>query len=170
MPRGRFESSAAGRALISVLVTVTVLVLVVVNMPASRLRDAAIGPAAWFVRATGLEQDWSVFAPPRDLSLEVEARVDDADGTRSVVRAPQRRGLGSYADYRWHKYEERMRLDDRAELWEPYARFVVARVRAQGGTPVRVTLVRRWAPTLPPGPGPEREAWQEYPFYVLPLP
>jgi hypothetical protein len=168
--QARPEASAVGRALLSVLVTVTVLAMVVVNMPASHLRDALIGPVGWFVRATGLEQDWGVFAPPRNLSLEVLARVDDADGSATVVRAPQRLGLGSYVDYRWHKYEERLRLDERADLWEPYARFVAAGARAEGRDPVCVTLVRRWAPTLPPGPGPEREAWKEYPFYVLPLP
>ena len=165
----RFESSVVGRLLISVGVTVTVLALLVVNMPASHLRDALVGPAGFVVRATGLDQDWGVFAPPRDISLEVEARVDYADGTSAVVRAPNRPGIGSYADYRWHKFEERLRLDTQARLWAPYAEFVAARARAEGRSPVRVALVRRWAPSRPPGPGPERGPWREYTFFVLPI-
>ena len=38
--------------------------------------------------------------------------------------------------------------------------------RAQGREPVSVTLVRRWRGLLPPGPGPSRGEWQEYPFYT----
>lgn len=166
----RFESSVVGRVLISVGVTVTLLALLVVIMPASHLRDVLIEPAARFVRATGLDQDWAVFAPPRDFSLDVEARVDDADGTRTVLRSPNRPGPASAIDYRWHKYEERLRLDDRAELWAPYARWVAAQARAAGRDPVRVTLVRRWAETFPPGPGPQREPWHEYAFFVLEVP
>jgi hypothetical protein len=162
------ESSALGRAVISVGVTVTVLAVLVLNMPDSQLRShlmAVVGP---YIRVTGLDQDWAVFAPPRPISVFVEARIDDADGTTETVTLPRRSGIGAYTDYRWGKFQERVRLDVNHRLWASYARLVADRARAEGRTPVRVSLVRRWAETLPPGPGPERGPWQEFTFYVLP--
>jgi hypothetical protein len=163
----RIEASTLGRVLISVGVTVTIFAVVVLNMPDSQLRShlmAVVGP---YVRITGLDQDWAVFAPPRTISLSVEARIDDSDGSTTTVTLPRRSGIGAYTDYRWGKFEERVRLDVNHGLWEPYARFLADRSRAEGRSPVRVSLVRRWAETLPPGPGPERGPWQEFTFYVL---
>ena len=167
--QARLESSTVGRLLISLLVTVVVLAVVVVDMPDSQLRADMLGPAGWFVRATGLDQDWGVFAPPRTMSAYVEGQIDDADGTTSVVRSPLRPGVGAYDDYRWGKFDEQLRLDSAQWTWAPYARFLAEQSRAAGRTPVRVSLVRVWADTLPPGPGPARGPWQEFTFYVLPL-
>lgn len=167
--QARIEASALGRGLISVGVTITVLAVLVLNMPDSQLRSQLMAVAGPYVRATGLDQDWGVFAPPRTVSVLVEARIEDADGTTDVVTLPGRTGLGAYADYRWGKFEERLRLDANDRLWEPFARFVADRARAEGRSPVRVSLVRRWARTLPPGPGPERDPWREFTFYVLRL-
>ena len=38
--------------------------------------------------------------------------------------------------------------------------------RAEGRQPVRVSLVRRWADSNAPGPGPARGPWHEFTFYV----
>jgi hypothetical protein len=165
--QSRLESSRLGRILISVGIACTVVAVVVLDMPDSHLKSLFMVPVAPFVRATGLDQDWGVFAPPRTISLYVEARIDDADGTTSTVTIPRRTGIGAYSDYRWQKYEERLRLDANDRLWAPYAELLVRRARAEGRSPVRVSLVRRWADTLPPGPGPERGPWQEFTFYVL---
>ena len=165
--QARIESTAPGRGLIGVGVAVTVLAVLVLDMPDSQIRShlmAVVGP---YVRATGLDQDWGVFAPPRKISVFVEAHVDDADGSTATVTLPGRPGIGAYADYRWGKFEERVRLDANDRLWEPYARFLFDRARADGRSPVRVSLVRRWADTLPPGPGPARGPWREFTFYVL---
>jgi hypothetical protein len=163
--RTPLESRRAGRAVISLGVAGVVAAMVVLNMPESHLKDALMHPVAPFVRAVGLDQDWAVFAPPRDVSLQVEGRMEYADGSTSVERFPGRTGLAAYADYRWGKFEDRLRLDDNQRLWARYAQFLVDRVRAEGRDPVRVSLVRRWAQTRPPGPGPERDPWQEFTFY-----
>lgn len=165
--QARIESSAIGRGLISVGVAITVLAVLVVNMPDSELRTHLMTAAGPYLRATGLDQDWGVFAPPRTVSVAVEARIDDADGSSTTVAVPDSTGLGAYTDYRWGKYQERVRLDVNYRLWEPYARFLADRARAEGRSPVRVMLIRRWADTLPPGPGPERGPWQEFTFYVF---
>jgi hypothetical protein len=116
---------------------------------------------------TGLDQNWGVFAPPRTISAYVEGRVEDSDGAVSVVSISTPPGIRAYADYRWQKFGERLRLDVNERLWEPYARFLANQARAEGRYPVEVTLVRRWASTQSPGPGPERGPWQEYAFFAV---
>jgi hypothetical protein len=165
--RTRVEASPAGRVLISLGVGFTVLAMVVLNMPDSQLRSSLMTPVAPYVRAVGLDQDWAVFAPPRSFSLQVEGHLEYADGTTSVERFPRASGIAAYADYRWRKYEERLRLDVNERLWARYALFLADRARAEGRSPVRVSLVRRWADTRPPGPGPERDPWREFTFYTV---
>jgi hypothetical protein len=161
----RIEASPVGRALISLGVGCAVVAMVVLGMPDSQLRSYLMTPVAPVVRAVGLDQDWAVFAPPRQISLQVEGRLEYADGTVSVERFPRASGIGAYSDYRWRKYEERLRLDVNQRLWARYAQFLVDRANAEGRRPVRVSLVRRWAQTRPPGPGPERDPWREFTFF-----
>ena len=166
----KVESSAVGRALISLLVVGVVLVIAAVNLPDSRIRSSLMDRgAAAVLRATGLDQNWGVFSDVRRTSVYVEGRVDYADGTNSVIQTPHGPGLSALADYRWHKYSEQLRLDDNSRLWKPYAALLAERARAEGREPVRVTLVRRFANTLPPGPGPERKEWTTFTFYTLEL-
>jgi len=147
--------------LISVGVVVTIAAIIVGNMPDSALKSSLDDVAAPFLNATGLYQNWSVFSQPRILSGYVDGRVDNSDGTSSVYPIRIRRGLEASMDYRWHKYEEAIRPDDGQRLWPAYAEYLADRARADGHHPVRVTLIRRWSDTLPPGPGPERGPWHE---------
>jgi hypothetical protein len=163
----RFEGTALGRALISVVVVLAVGGILVVNMPASQLRNDLGKVAFPVVDALGLDQNWGIFSQPRTLSAYVYADVDYADGSSSVVRLPNGRGLTAYVDYRWQKYEEQIRPDDGRPFWESYARYVADQARQDGHEPMRVSLVRRFADTDPPGPGPAHAAWQNFTFYVL---
>ena len=168
--QAKLESSPVGRALISLVVLAAVVVVLVVNSPNSLIKTWLLDHGvARTLRLTGLDQNWGVFSDVRRLSVYVEGRVDDADGSAAVIELPHRPGLAAFADYRWHKYGEQLRLDDNSRLWEPYARLLADRERARGRTPVRVTLVRRFADTLPPGPGPERKDWTRFTFYTLEL-
>jgi hypothetical protein len=162
----RLESSAVGRALISLLVVVVLGAFVAISLPASVLKQDLLKVTRPFINATGLDQNWQVFVTPRQTSAYVYARVDYADGGSSEVDIPSGKGLAAYVDYRWQKYEEQVRPDTGSELWASYARYVAARAADGGRRPVRVSLVRRWADTTPPGPGPERAAWQEYTFFT----
>ena len=166
-PRRTIEESVAGRVLISVGVAATVFAVLVVNMPASHVRTDLMPVVAPYLRMTGLDQNWGVFAPPRTISAYVEGRVTDSDGRVSVVSVSSPPGIQAYADYRWQKFGERLRLDANERLWAPFARFLANQARAEGRHPVEVALVRRWAPTRPPGPGPQRDPWQEFTFFVV---
>jgi hypothetical protein len=168
--QAKLEASPVGRALISLVVLAVVFVVATVNLPDSQIKTWLLDHGiARTLRATGLDQNWGVFSDVRRLSIYVEGRVDNADGSAVTTEVPHRPGIGAFADYRWHKYGEQLRLDDNSRLWEPYARLLADRERAQGHTPVRVTLVRRFADTLPPGPGPERKDWTSFTFYTLEL-
>ena len=167
----RLESSAVGRAAISVFAVATVVALAFWNLPDSEIKRKALKVVRPYVTALGLEQNWGVFAPdPRRETVELFARVEYADGSERTLKVP--RGdpfIGEYWDYRWRKWYEWARSDDYQHLWDPAARWFARVAADEGGTPVRVTLVRRWRQLLPPGPGPAESDWREFSYYTLDL-
>jgi hypothetical protein len=169
----RLESRPAGRLLISAFLAVTLAAVCVTNLPESRLRRDAMKAAEPYLGATGLDQNWRVFAPdPRQTSLRFEARVSYADGSVATWRPPAGDDfVGAYWDYRWRKWLENAVQDaNRRVLWRPTALFVAREVRRAGSAPRAVTLIRRWQDLRPPGsPGPDARRWKSYEFYRLTL-
>ena len=168
----RLESTTAGRAAISVFVLVTVLCLVFWNLPDSELKAQSSRVVRPYILATGLNQNWGVFAPdPRRQVIDLVARVRYADGTEATIEYPRGgRLIGTYWDYRWRKWYEAVRQNRGEHLWPAAAAWFAQRERAEGRRPVRVTLVRRWSDLLLPGEGPERGPWQEFAFYTYDVP
>jgi hypothetical protein len=166
---GRLESTVAGRVLVNAVLVATLLSIVVVNLPASQLKQDLGRLTTPYVQATGLDQNWAVFSAPRTLSAYVYGVVEFADGSTTTVGIDTRSGLGSYVDYRWQKYEEVIRPDDGAAFWPAYARYLARQASDDGREPVQVSLVRRWSDSNPPGPGPARGPWQQHTYYVLTL-
>ena len=169
----RLESSRAGRIAISVFAAVTVVCLVLWNLPEeSALKQRTDRVVRPFMLASGLNQNWGVFAPdPRRVTLDFVADVTYADGSRGTLRVPEGgRLVGSYWDYRWRKWYEWVRTDDHEELWQPAAEWFARLAREEGKEPVEVTLVRRWYVSYPPGPGPSRGPWNEFAFYTYEVP
>lgn len=163
-PLERFESSSIGRTIISAAILVVLVAVVVTHLPPSPLRRATDDPARQLLHAVGLEQQWAVFAPdPRRVSLELEARVTYADGSRQVWTPPA--GSPWFENlrfYRWRKWMERVRQDDHRGIWEPTARWIADEHERPGNPVVRVELVRRFRDNVVDGPQPE---WQEAVFY-----
>lgn len=165
--RIRLEETVVGRAVISLGLIVALAAISVSNMPDSEIRDALVGWAQPYLNATGLDMDWGVFAPnPQGGTYDMEGRIDYADGSSSVWNFPTRPALWAYSDYRWQKLEEWVRLDEDQETWRPFAEYLASEARRGGRTPTRVSLVRRWTESLPPGQGPEHGPWHEFTFYV----
>jgi hypothetical protein len=172
-PQERLEAHPAGRVLISAFLVVTLVAVCATNLPESRLRREVMKPAGPFLRATGLDQDWRVFAPdPRQTSLRLEARVRYEDGRVATWRPPGGGALaGAYWDYRWRKWLENAIQDaNRRVLWKPAALFAARELDERGSDPASVTLIRRWQDLRPPGaPGPSAKPWKQYAFYTLEL-
>jgi hypothetical protein len=161
-------STPIGRAVVVLVVLVGTVWLVGPNIPSGPLQNDIKGlwrPAT----ELGLAQDWGVFSPnPRSQSLDVEARILYDDGTVETWGVPEFDPvIGAYRQYRWHKWQERVRLDDRASYWQPTAEWLAARYERDGVLPMRITLVRRWIDHEPLGtPEPRDSDWNEFEFYV----
>lgn len=160
--------SEAGRIGVAIALAVGALWLIGPNMPNGPLRDDV--DALWApATELGLVQDWGVFSPdPRSQSLDVRARLEYDDGTVAVWDVPDLDPvLGAYRQYRWNKWQERVRLDDRADLWDPTASWIADEHRRDGVRPARVVLIRRWIDHEPLGtPEPIDSDWNEFEFHV----
>ena len=161
----RLIGSRAGRAAVALVLAVGGFWIVAPNTPDSPVRariDDLWSPAT----RIGLVQDWSVFSPgPRDQSIDVRARIEHDDGTIEFWDVPEFDPfVGAYRQYRWNKWQERVRLDNRAELWDPTARWIAEQNERDGELPARVVLVRRWIDHRPTGG--DDGGWNEYAFHV----
>jgi hypothetical protein len=155
---------------ISLFVAFTVLAIIVLNMPNSALKRDAGQITNPFAQAVGLDQNWGIFSAPRTISAYVNGRVDFADGSSIVIPISTAHGFGAFVDYRWQKYEEAIRGDDGEPLWAAYARYLAGQARSASRVPVRVSLIRRFSETRPPGPGPLRGPWHNFTFFVYVVP
>jgi hypothetical protein len=169
----RIESRPAGQIAISAFIVVTLLAICVTVLPDSLLRREVSKVTQPYLEATGLDQNWRIFAPdPRQTGLRIEASVRYADGGVEVWRPPKGGDLlGAYWDYRWAKWLENVTQDAQREvLWRPAAQFVARQMRRPGRDVRSVTLIRSWQDLRPPGArGPDRSPWQSYSFYRLAL-
>jgi hypothetical protein len=165
----RLESSAAGRAAISVLIVVLLGAVAIINMPDSITKNALAPVAGRVANVIGLDQGWAVYAPaPRRLSTYLEARVLDRDGTTTVVPTPITSGLSEYWDYRWQRYADTLLSGpDNTPRWAPYARWIADQQRAEGRRPVVVTLWNISAESQPPSAAVPRTPWVERQFFSM---
>src|ERR1700712_63083 len=122
--RIRMDRSSLRRALSSAALVAAVAVMVVGTLPEVVLMGDLRAATQPIRSATGLNQNWRVYSPPRILSAYVEARVDYSDGTSSIYSIPGRRGVGAFVDYRWQKYEEVIRPDSGEPYWPHYAEYI----------------------------------------------
>jgi hypothetical protein len=158
---------ARGQAVVNFFLIVTLAALLVANLPDSVVKTRLIAPANSYLAALGLGQNWGVFAPnPRRDVIYVAAEIEYADGSSSTWSVPLRTGLMAYSDYRWQKFGEHLRLDKNRELWPLFAGYLADREIADGRTPVRVSLVRRWAELRPPGGTTELGPWRLFVYYT----
>ena len=142
--RERFEASPGGRRLLSAFIVFVLGALVVTNLPPSELKRQAFRVVDPFLDVTALHQRWDLFAPdPRRVTLQLEAELTYADGTRVTWRRPVGdRFLGQYRHYRWRKLVSNVADEDQSQLWPDFARWVAEEHRRDGQLPALVELVR----------------------------
>ncbi len=104
----RFERSRVGELAISVLVVVVLAIGVVWSMPDAAIKRVLTPRLQPVATATGLEQDWRMYAPEPLQQVEyVEVCVTMADGVQRVWTNPHdNRVIGPFGWYRWQKLKE----------------------------------------------------------------
>ena len=104
----RFERSRVGELAISVLVLAVLAIGVVWSMPDAPIKRVLTPGLQPVATATGLEQDWRMYAPEPLQRVEyVEVRVTMADGAQRVWTNPHGdRVIGAFGWYRWQKLKE----------------------------------------------------------------
>lgn len=168
----QLESSAWGRALISLVLLFTMGAVLVTNLPDSYIKRRVSDISQPYINAVGLDQGWGVFSPnPRRQVIGLEGRVVFEDGTTRIWRPPDRSPLfGGLSDHRWRKYREHTILDARQDLWRPLALYVLRQAAGDDRRrPVSVQLVRSFYDIEPPGPGPSRTPEEEFRYFTLPV-
>jgi hypothetical protein len=161
----------AGRIVISAFVVVTLLAVLTANLPASRLQSLLLDAGHRYIYATGLDENWGVFAPdPRRETVHVWATVTYADGSKAKWEVRRRDPvIGSYVDYRWLKWAEYVVSPANQEpLWHPFALFVARRLASPTHRPVKVEVSNRWYDLEPPGVDQPRFVQQRV-FYTTPI-
>ncbi len=155
--------------MLSALIVVTLIAIVVSNLPSSELRAQLLRPAQPYLNATGLDQNWAVFAPdPRRVVIDVSALVKFDDGRTANWRFPHEGSLiGAYRDYRWRKWEEYLISPSNARLWKPAALWAASQEARPGHRVARVTLLERYALLAPPGVTPTVGPDQQRTIYTL---
>ena len=165
----RLTRSTIGRCIVGLVIGVGSFWVVAPNLPPSPVRaDLAVlwRPAD----EIGLVQDWSVFSPnPRNETIDVRARAEYDDGSFEMWDVPDFDPVvGAFRQYRWHKWQERIRLDSQGALWPTTAEWIAVQRLRDGVRPARVVLVRRWIvhEPLTASGWVENSGWFEFEFYV----
>jgi hypothetical protein len=137
--------------LISAFVILIVVCIVTTTLPVYGVQRTFYRSAEPILRATALQQNWSVFAPdPRQRELEAWVVLHYRDGTTWTWRAPSGGPLVSPArDYRWRKWLERTFLPENPRLEQLTARWAARQAPRPGA--VSATVFRAVAPIPPPG-------------------
>ncbi|MDQ6727363.1 MAG: hypothetical protein M3066_14530 [Actinomycetota bacterium] len=165
----RLESSRLGRLVLSAVIVVILGAVLTWNLPPSQLATDTQPAFQRVMYGTGLDQNWSVFAPdPPQTEATFQALIVYADGTQRTWQVPTGGSLlGAYSDYRWLKWGEIVTAGIDARLWLPAAQWIARQEQGAGRRPVTVTLQRHLAPhTLAGPPGPPSTV----DFYVYPVP
>ncbi|MGI9600373.1 MAG: hypothetical protein ACR2QE_00690, partial [Acidimicrobiales bacterium] len=105
------------------------------------------------VNRLAMNQGWEVFAPnPSSTTIAVTADVTFADGTTTVYEFPDDEPvIGALREYRWRKWERRIRLEDNSGLWKPTADWIARELSQPDNIVVEVQLVRHWQRMEDPG-------------------
>ncbi len=164
----RLECSRAGRALISAGIVVILGAVLTFNLPPSELARKTQPAFQRVVNASGLDQNWSVFAPdPPRSEVDFRARILYRDGTERLWEVPTGGPvLGAYWDYRWLKWGEIMSAGIDARLWLPAAKWIARQETAAGRDPTSVTLTLS---VVPISIGAAAGAPTSVDFYVHPV-
>jgi hypothetical protein len=147
----RCERSRTGELVISVMVVLMLTIGVVWSLPDAEIKRRLAPPLQPLAVATGLEQDWRMYAPePLARTEFVEVRVTMTDGRQRVWTAPNGdRVVGPFIWYHWQKLKENLVRTPgiRAGL----AHWVIRQVTGRSERAARVRMTLRTESLSAPG-------------------
>jgi hypothetical protein len=145
------ERSRVGEFAISVVVVLVLTIGVVWSLPDAEFKRRLTPVLRPVALATGLEQDWRMYAPEPLGRLEfVEVRVTMTNGIQRVWTTPRGdRVVGAFAWYHWQKLKENLVRVPAIRVG--MAHWVVHRVTGRSERAARVQMILRTE--LLPAPG-----------------
>jgi hypothetical protein len=168
--RARLRTVPLKKLSVSLFFVAHVVAIVSWSLPykssAKRLIDTITAP---YMQFTGLWQGWDMFAPdPLKEQQRLDATVTFADGRSAAWEFPLMHKLGMFERYPKERYrkwsQDNVRVDEKAPLWRPTARFVARQFADSDHTIVHVEFHRFWQPVPPPG-GDAASQWRGATFY-----
>ncbi len=135
------------------MVVVVLIIGVVWSLPDAEFKRRLAPVLQPVASATGLEQDWRIYAPEPLRRLEfVAVRVTMADGIQRVWTNPRGdRVVGAFAWYRWQKLKEN--LVRQPAIRAGVAHWVVRRLTGRSERAARVQMILRTELLPAPGTG-----------------
>jgi hypothetical protein len=145
------ERSRVGEFAISVVVVLVLTIGVVWSLPDAEFKRRLTPALQPLALATGLEQDWRMYAPEPLGRLEfVEVRVTMTNGVQRVWTTPRGdRVVGALAWYHWQKLKENLVREPTIRVG--MAHWVVHRLTGPSERAARVQMILRTE--LLPAPG-----------------
>jgi hypothetical protein len=151
-----FSSSRISEGIANGFIALIVVIAVASNMPGGEIQRLLIPVVKPIAVATGLEQQWDMFAPnPPRRAKHLEVHVTLADGRIRVWTPPRSDGRVMGASHRWRKLSETLLTEERVR--PQLAHWVVGEVTRPDERAVRVqifVLTEDLAPPGASGPGP----------------
>lgn len=143
----RLSQHPRARKVLTAFAVFMVFMIAMPNLPSGPLSDG-LSPLWKPATEAGLRQSWHVFSPnPRWMSLEVKAVVEHDDGSIELWRVPNfDPAIGSYREYRYRKWEERITSEAFEERFEATAEWIARQHERDGELPAKVMFVRRTRP------------------------
>ncbi|WP_152967010.1 hypothetical protein [Mycobacterium heckeshornense] len=147
--------------MLSCVVVVVLITGVVWSLPDAELKRRLVPVLEPVASATGLEQNWRMYAPDPLERLEfVEVSVTMADGSQRVWTNPRGdRVLGAFAWYRWQKLKENLVHQPASRVG--LAHWVVRRFTGRGEHASRVQIILRTESLPAPGTNGPRTGGKE---------
>lgn len=149
--------------LVSVLLFGFLAATAVWNLDDSPVRDAVSDEFSYGVDLLHLNQSWALFSPnPTRITSEVYAEIEFVDGSSTRFDFPDGEPLfGAFREYRWRKFERRVRNDDYRWLRSDVADWIAV----QFDQPVAlVVILHRSSRTPEPGTSDVRQ-WETEEIY-----
>jgi hypothetical protein len=144
----RWERSRVGEFVISLMVVLVLTIGVLWSLPDAEIKRQLAPALQPLAVATGLEQDWRMYAPePLERAEFVEVRVTMTNGVQRVWTAPGGdRLVGPFTWYHWQKLKEN--LVRVPAIRAGTAHWVIRRLTVGSERAARVQMILR-AESLP---------------------